>query len=160
MVITPGPFRTASKLGVFITMVVFTDIYDLPDALRDDRTEVGKRVENVCLGGYTFNLDCFLTRHDEGELRLDVRLFLTSGKWDDYLQWPFAKNITVILTHTRDRRKDFRMSIPFTSANATRKPAPGKSNGFGGRTGRVRWQQVELNGFIADNALYFNIEFE
>lgn len=148
MAITPGPFPTASKLGMFITMVFFADIYQLRDSLGD-----------VSLGGYRFDFDCLLIRDGDGQVQMGFNLFLVSGEWDDYLEWPFAKNITVIVTHLRDHTKDIRLPIRMTWANATRKPPPGEENPHGGGYRGLSWQQVELNGFIVGKALYVNIEF-
>ncbi|KAH7975716.1 hypothetical protein HPB52_004604 [Rhipicephalus sanguineus] len=160
MAITPGPFRTASKLGMFITMVFFADIYQLRDSLGDDKNEVFKRLKNICLGGYRFDFDCLFIRDGDGQVQMGFNLFLVSGEWDDYLEWPFAKNITVIVTHLRDHMKDIRLPIRMTWANATRKPPPGEENPHGGGYRGLSWQQVELNGFIVGKALYLTRDDE
>lgn len=158
--ITPGPFRPASNLGVFVTMVAFKDIFKLRDSLRDDAKMVRKRLENVCLGGYTFRFDCELSRDEEGQVGMVFNVFLVSGEWDDYVEWPFSKKVTAILTHIKDQEKDIRLPIRMTNPAVIKKPAPGKSNGFGNESKKVSWSTVELNGFIVNGTLYVNIEFE
>ncbi|KAL1476414.1 hypothetical protein MTO96_018606 [Rhipicephalus appendiculatus] len=159
MVITPGPFRPPSKLGAFVIMVAFTDIYKLHDSLGDDKKLVFKRLENVCLGGYTFHFDCELTQYDDGQVAMVFNVFLASGNLDDYVEWPFAKKVTAILTHIKDQEKDIRLQISMTNPDVTKKPASGKHNHFGNESQKLSWQQVELNGFIVNNTLYVNIEF-
>ncbi|KAL1444177.1 hypothetical protein MTO96_029998 [Rhipicephalus appendiculatus] len=158
--ITPGPFRPASNLGVFVTMVSFEDILKLRESLRDYETMVRRTIENVCLGSYTFRFDCELTRDDEGQVGMVFNVFLASGNWDDYVEWPFAKKVTAILTHIKDQDKDIRLPIRMTNPKVIKKPAPGKSNWFGNESIKVSWQRVELNGFIVNDTLYVNIEFE
>ncbi|KAL1444434.1 hypothetical protein MTO96_045517 [Rhipicephalus appendiculatus] len=157
MAFTPGPFRPASQLGAFITMVTLTDIYGLHDSLQDDKKEVFKQLENLCLGGYTFIFECWLTQ-GEGQVEMFFRLFLASGEWDDHLEWPFSKNVTVIVTHLRDQKKDVRLPIPTDLHDVHKKPTPGQPN-RSYPSKKISWQQVVLNGFIANKNLYVNIEF-
>lgn len=129
--ITPGPFRSASNLGVFVTMAAFNDIVKLRDSLRDDEKMARKRFNNVCLGGYSFDFECELTRDGEGQVGMVFNVFLVSGEWDDYVEWPFTKKVRAILTHIKDQEKAIRLPIRVTSPNVIKKPAPGKSNAFG-----------------------------
>ncbi|KAL1444178.1 hypothetical protein MTO96_029999 [Rhipicephalus appendiculatus] len=158
MGITPGPFRTASNLGAFVTKVAFEDIYGMRDSAPGDEKKVTRTLRKILLGGYTFDFRCELNWNDDGQVTVCFVLFLVSGEWDDHLGWPFAKKATAIVTHLRDRDKDVRLPIPMTGANVTKKPIPGKSNN-GNLSEKISWQQIELNGFIVKNTLYVNIEF-
>ncbi|KAL1444175.1 hypothetical protein MTO96_029996 [Rhipicephalus appendiculatus] len=158
MAITPGPFRPASKLGAFITMVAFTDIYGLRNSVSSDKKQVSQRLKKIILGGYTFDCRCDLTWGDDGQVKMGFHVFLVSGDWDNYVDWPFVKKVTAIVTHLRDEQKDVRLPIRTDHQLVNKKPTPGKYN-HGYLSQEMSWQQVEDNGFIANNTLYVNIEF-
>ncbi|KAL1444173.1 hypothetical protein MTO96_029994, partial [Rhipicephalus appendiculatus] len=93
--VTPGgPYRAASKPGVFMSMLEFHGVRDKFASLveDDEKAEEAIEVEAVSIGGYTFAVRCELRKDDaRGEVRLLFHVLLTSGDWDNNVPWPFAK---------------------------------------------------------------------
>ncbi|KAH7976082.1 hypothetical protein HPB52_008623 [Rhipicephalus sanguineus] len=118
-----GPFRAAAKPGVFVTMVAFFDIYAKHESLVNDKTSLEISGSGGMAGGYTFALDYWL-RQSSDDVALSFRMRLMYGEWDDYVEWPFSKKITIIITHLRDRNKDIRLPIKNSGHGYFKKPAP------------------------------------
>lgn len=154
---TPGPFRAATKPGVFITMIEFRDIYGEVRALSKDSAK--DLPERGVLGGYTFTLECWLFKNSSGAVHVRFYFTLENGKWNDYVEWPFSKKITAIITHLNDQGKDVRVPINMGDDNQKKKPVAYPSNDCG-YSEKVSWDLIELNGFVANNTLYVNVEFE
>ncbi|XP_049513036.1 uncharacterized protein LOC125940651 isoform X2 [Dermacentor silvarum] len=158
----PGPFRAASKPGVFHTICKFTNVYAARDSLSKNKKEHVISTENYTLSGYTFSLDCkFSLSGSEGNEEANVKffLFLCDGKWDDYVQWPFSKKVWLVIAHPRDETKDIRLTIDMKEFKCAKKPRPGASN-WGKWTEMKKWNDIELQGYIVKGTLYINVEFE
>ncbi|KAL1444319.1 hypothetical protein MTO96_045583 [Rhipicephalus appendiculatus] len=155
----PGPFRAASKPGVFVTMFAFFDIYAKRDLLTNDPSNQWISVRGT-VGGYAVEVDCWFWRMDTSKDVVYFRVELCDGEWNHYVEWPFSKKITVIVTHLRNSEKDIRLPmIERSEHDDFRKPAPGSCH-FVLRSEEVNWKDLELNGFIVNRTLYANIEFE
>ncbi|KAL1466551.1 hypothetical protein MTO96_042655 [Rhipicephalus appendiculatus] len=154
-----GPFRAASKPGVFITMVAFFDIYAKHESLVNKKTGLEISGAGGMSGGYSFALDSWLWRQNGGNISLTFRMRLMYGEWDDYVEWPLTKKITIVITHLRDRKKDIRLPIQDSGHDYFKKPAPRDWNKIM-RTKDVNWLFIEHNGFIFNKTLYVNVEFD
>ncbi|KAL1470253.1 hypothetical protein MTO96_024422 [Rhipicephalus appendiculatus] len=154
-----GPFRGASKAGAFVTLVAFFDIYAKHGLLTKDNKHKWISVQSM-VGGYAVNVYCILYK-DKSVDQLWFLVNLCDGEWSEYIEWPFSKKITLIITHLRNREKDIRLPMmTFISEHYyIKKPAPGTCN-FPMHSKRVNWTDIELNGFIVNKTLYLNIEFE
>ncbi|XP_072140631.1 uncharacterized protein [Dermacentor andersoni] len=159
---TPGPFRAASKPGVFIATCKFSNVFAARDTLTQTRKEHTVS-SNVCtLSGYTFRLDCqFLLSGGEGSEEVNVKfvMLLQDGEWNDYLEWPFSKKVTLIIAHPRDETKDVRLTAGVEGFKTVKKPRPGVSN-CGCSTETKSWKDIEFQGYVIKGALYINVEFE
>ncbi|KAH6922110.1 hypothetical protein HPB50_009522 [Hyalomma asiaticum] len=160
---TPGPFRSASKHGVFITTCKFSDVYAARDSLTRSNKEHGLSGGVYTLGGYTFELQCeFLLSEVEGteaEVNVNFTLFLDQGDWDDFLEWPFSKKVALIIAHPTDETKDIRLTSLMEGYKALKKPGSNLLN-WGQSTEVQSWSDLEMKGFIVKSALYVNVEFE
>ncbi|KAL1470256.1 hypothetical protein MTO96_024425 [Rhipicephalus appendiculatus] len=153
----PGPFRAASKPGAFIAMLAFYDIYGKHDLLSKGAGYPDIVVRGL-VGGYAVRVQCVLKR-ESGQDFVNFWLTLCDGEWNHYLEWPFSKKITVIITHLSKREKDIRVTITESGLDETKKPASGRCN-VPIIPEWVNWKDIELNGFIVNNTLYANFEFE
>ncbi|KAH7973408.1 hypothetical protein HPB49_000723 [Dermacentor silvarum] len=138
----PGPFRAASKPGNKKEHRISTEVYTL--------------------SGYTFKLDCkFSLSGSEGNEEVNVIfiLFLRDGDWDDHVQWPFSKKVSLVIAHPRDETKDIRLVIDMKEYKFTKKPRPGAWN-WGNWTEKKNWNDIELQGYVVKGTLYINVEFE
>ncbi|KAL1444432.1 hypothetical protein MTO96_045515 [Rhipicephalus appendiculatus] len=162
--VTPGgPYRAASKPGVFMSMLEFHGLRDKFRSLveDDEKAEEAIEVEAVSVGGYTFTVRCEL-RKDEagGEVRVLFDVLLTSGDWDNNVPWPFAKKITLVLAHTGNRENDVKLPVCSSRECAVvKKPEPGRSN-RGHRSESLSWTEIERKGLICNDTLYVHVELE
>ncbi|KAL3220562.1 hypothetical protein MRX96_050366 [Rhipicephalus microplus] len=76
---TPGPFRAASKPGVFITTCQFADMCTTRYGLTQSNKEACVSTENSILAGYTFNMDCKFTMSAKEDVDVSFILFLMPG---------------------------------------------------------------------------------
>ncbi|KAH6921660.1 hypothetical protein HPB50_003938 [Hyalomma asiaticum] len=156
-----GPYRGASKPGIFITMLEFPGVRDKFKSLADEgNAEQSIDIEVGSLGGYTFGVRCVLRRDDAGEVKVFFDVCLVSGCWDNNVEWPFAKKITLIISHTEDREKD--ITLPLCASRecaVVRKPHPGCCN-EPHRSEPLSWAEIEDRGLISNNILYVNVELE
>ncbi|KAL3207981.1 hypothetical protein MRX96_039348 [Rhipicephalus microplus] len=157
-----GPFRAASKPGAFITMVAFFDIYAKLGLLEGQYYSQPIAATGMS-GGYTFDAICTLRREktdgDVTDVYVELSLSLSHGKWDDYIEWPFSKKITMIITHLRDREKDIRVEIDRHGHEYVKKPSP-RFHNWAMSSRYISWREIEHNGFIFNNTLYVNVEFD
>lgn len=114
------------------------------------------------LDGYTFDLALkFETKR--GKL-CDVWIFfvLATGDRDDFVEWPFAKEVQFTLVHQKDDGKD--LALPFkitskTDAKCLKKPeenVPQK----GIYSEKIRWKDIEKSGFVYDDSVTVKVSFE
>ncbi|XP_049512865.1 uncharacterized protein LOC125940573 isoform X7 [Dermacentor silvarum] len=160
--ITPGPFRAASKPGVFLTICKFTNVYAARDLLSQNKKEHKISTEIYKLSGYTFKLDCEFSlsgTEDNEEVNVMIILFLYDGDWVDFVQWPFSKKVSLVIAHPRDETKDIRLTIDMKEFKFTKKPRPGGWN-WGNWTEKKNWNDIELQGYVVKGTLYINVEFE
>ncbi|KAL3192521.1 hypothetical protein MRX96_058938 [Rhipicephalus microplus] len=157
----PGPYRFASKLGVFITTCEFRDVYAAHNLLTQAKKEHKVVSEPHILSGYTFRLDAHFLLSGEGNdgVSMSFSMYLKSGNWDDYVEWPFSKKVTVIIAHPRDVTKDVRLPLRVDGSNVVIRRAWFPYNS-GHKTGKKSWEDIELGGYIIKNTLYVHVEFE
>ncbi|KAH7981476.1 hypothetical protein HPB49_024468 [Dermacentor silvarum] len=158
LTVIPGPYRAASRPGVLITTCKFPDIYVVHESLKKGEKEVRISSDTYTLGGYTFRLDCQFSKERYGT---SVRfiLLLRDGEWDGYLEWPFSKKVTLIVMHLRDAERDVRLPLPMLLQKMVKKPQAGAWN-WGQWTNTIKWENIELRGFVDKETLYVNVEFE
>ncbi|XP_054925266.1 uncharacterized protein [Dermacentor andersoni] len=159
---TPGPFRAASRPGVSIVTCEFMAVYAARDSIKQDKKQHKISTEFYTLSGYTFQLNCeFSLSGGEGSEEVNVRfiLFLHEGEWDDYVEWPFSKNVSLVIAHPRDDARDVRLAVKMDEYKVAKKPRPESWNS-GSCTDKLRWNEIELQGYIVKGSLYVNVEFE
>ncbi|KAL1486559.1 hypothetical protein MTO96_046909 [Rhipicephalus appendiculatus] len=158
---TPGPYRAASKPDVFVTLCRFDNIYEKYEQLRYKKS-ASTVVKGCVAAGYTFALKCTLAKgHEDGEVEVYFLLYFGSGEWDNCVEWPFRKKVTVILTHPADQRKDVKFRFLTFKLDTVKKPAPAATWNRGHRTyDHESWERIESEGFIHSNAIFVNVEFE
>ncbi|KAL1479971.1 hypothetical protein MTO96_051425 [Rhipicephalus appendiculatus] len=162
-VVTPGPYRAASKPDVFVTLCRFDNIYEKYEELRYKKS-ASTYVNGCVAAGYTFALRCKLVKiggADE-EVKVHFSLHFGSGEWDNHVEWPFSKDVTGILTHPGDKQKDVKMPFVKIRSDTFKKPAPSPTTRNRGpfTFDGVSWDRIESEGFIHNNALFLNLEFE
>uniref|UniRef100_A0A6M2D013 Putative tumor necrosis factor receptor ovary overexpressed n=1 Tax=Rhipicephalus microplus TaxID=6941 RepID=A0A6M2D013_RHIMP len=160
--IAPGPFRTASKPGVFITSCKFSNVCATRDTLNGSNKECIVSSEICTLAGYTFRVYCIFLltgKAENEEVNVSFRLHLKSGDWDEHVEWPFTKKVTFILAHPTDATKDIRLTSVMDGYKLTRKPRLNEWN-WRRKTENTSWKDIELQGFVVKDALYVNVEFE
>ncbi|XP_070376889.1 uncharacterized protein [Dermacentor albipictus] len=156
--LTLGPFRAASKPGAFITTLKFANVYAARDSLKQERKEHCLLSEVYMLGGYTFKLQCKFLLSQDKEVSVGFTVFLRDGEWDDSLEWPFSKKVTVIIAHPIDETKDVKVTSRMKGYEVVRKPRTDVPN-MGVMTEQKNWKDLELEGFVVKGALYVNVEF-
>lgn len=157
----PWPFRLATKPRNHVAVCSFGEMYGAHDSLKEKKEAViTGRV--VTLAGYTFQVDCCLENDKHEGVRVYFMFYLKGDAWDSYVQWPFTKLVTLVVTHLRDDKRDIRLVLrPDVDALALalRKPIPKEFNA-GIRSENVFWVFLETAGFIDNDSLYLNVEFE
>ncbi|KAL1417253.1 hypothetical protein MTO96_027071 [Rhipicephalus appendiculatus] len=155
-----GPHRCASQLGTFVTLFELRDVKAKLDTLSQDNVEATIESEARNLGGYTVGLQCMLKKDDKGAISASFILCLRCGEWDTYMDWPFAKKLTVVLSHVDGQEKDIRLPITTSDeSDVIKKPAPGSCN-KGHQSESLSWQEIESAGLVFNNTLYVNVELE
>ncbi|XP_065295284.1 uncharacterized protein [Dermacentor albipictus] len=149
------PCRAASRRNVHVTMCSF-DVQGKLESLDYNKSHNITHPPTV-LDGYLFRLECVLNREENGESTVRFKFSLGEGKWDGRLIWPFARVVTVILTHPNDSERDIPLPVYLPDHEMVKKPAPGTWN-QGNTTGTVSWEHVELNGFVDGGSIYANVE--
>lgn len=81
------------------------------------------------------------------------------GEWDDFLESLFAKKATVIVRHASDREKDIRLPMGEGGRHGVGSQGPDDGDSIL-YSEKVSWQDIETNGFVVNDALHANIEFE
>ncbi|KAL1473669.1 hypothetical protein MTO96_038528 [Rhipicephalus appendiculatus] len=162
-VVTPGPYRAASKPDVFVTLCRFDNIYEKYEELGYKKS-ASTYVNGCVAAGYTFALRCKLVKNGgaDEEVKVHFSLHFGSGEWDNHVEWPFSKDVTGILTHPGDKQKDVKMPFVKMMFDTFKKPAPTPRTWNRGpfTFDGVSWDHIESEGFIHNNALFVNLEFE
>ncbi|XP_077547233.1 uncharacterized protein LOC144159542 [Haemaphysalis longicornis] len=157
----PWPFRRATKPRNHVAVCSFGEMYSALDSLKEKKEAlITGRV--VTLAGYTFQVDCCLENDKNEGVRVYFMFSLKGDAWDSYVQWPFTKLVTLVVTHLRDEKRDIRLVLrPEVDAYvlALRKPIPKQFNA-GIKSENVLWVFLETGGFIDNDSLYLNVEFE
>ncbi|KAH6921531.1 hypothetical protein HPB50_002111 [Hyalomma asiaticum] len=155
-----GPFRPASKAGVYVTTCEFKDVYNTRDLCMHKNKNYMMTGDHR-LGGYTFRLRLrFLPSvGDSSALSVDFSMYLMAGEWDDFVEWPFSKKVAVIIVHPRDATKDIMLTVRFDDPLVVMKPRPGGTN-MEYTTQKKSWSDIELCGYVIKDTLYVNVEFE
>ncbi|KAH7981058.1 hypothetical protein HPB49_021214 [Dermacentor silvarum] len=137
-----GQYYTASGRGSAITFC----------KLREQSSPSMYRVEGkLCtLQGYTFYVTCYVDSCYKFELTL------RSGPWDDYVDWPFAKRVTLIIPHLRVAGKDIRLLGQ--ASYGVQKPGRGARN-TGIPFAIVPKAQINEDNYIIGGKLYLHVEF-
>ncbi|KAH7976078.1 hypothetical protein HPB52_008619 [Rhipicephalus sanguineus] len=156
-----GPLRSASKPGACIAACVFTQAYCAHTSVTRSKEELRIGSGRHSLSGYTFYLRSIYSWGCEGRDGVSVgfSMYLGAGEWDDYVEWPFSKKVTVIIAHPRDATKDLRLPLFVEGLKVVKKPAPEKTNGEC-ETEKTSWDDIERGGYITKNNLYVHVEFE
>ncbi|KAH6921524.1 hypothetical protein HPB50_002104 [Hyalomma asiaticum] len=154
-----GPFRAATRPGVFTCTCVFLGVYaGYHSARRNNEHTI--ETEHYVLAGYTFKLYCKFSRDEVEKARVRFGMALCQGAWDSSVQWPFSKSVTLILTHVRDMTKDVRLPLPVHGIErVARKPRPFVPNGVLWSKSEM-WRDLELLGYVDDDNVYFTVEME
>ncbi|XP_037529296.2 uncharacterized protein LOC119406636 isoform X2 [Rhipicephalus sanguineus] len=158
----PGPFRAASKPGVYITTCKFKNVYAARDSLSQTKREHGVLGDDYTLSGYTFRpWYQFSLSGDAGSEQVSVlfAIHFKDGEWDDYVEWPCSKKVALVITHPRDVTKDVRLPLRGEAYEVAKKPRPGMVN-KSYRTEMVSWNDIEFRGYITKDTLYVNVELE
>ncbi|KAL3215135.1 hypothetical protein MRX96_034226 [Rhipicephalus microplus] len=92
------------------------------------------------LAGYTFKLPCELLKNEKKEVYTRFAFILRHGDWDDHVDWPFRKKVTLTIAHPRSRFPPFRIRVP------------GRAN-CAGRT-------LRSTATLATRPLYVNVQIE
>lgn len=100
---------------------------------------------------------CKIHKDFSDQVSLTFGVSLTSGHWDDYVEWPFSKYVTLTLPNLQDYQKDIQLPITFDVDDVKERPSRGQSNLARWST-LVYWNQVSLNEFIHNKTLHVNIE--
>ncbi|KAH7950713.1 hypothetical protein HPB51_028256 [Rhipicephalus microplus] len=156
---TPGPFRAASKAGLFVTTCQFANMCVTRQGLTQSNKEARVSTDCSTLAGYTFKVDCKFTMSAEEDVDVSFILFLQPGVWDESVEWPFAKKVAIIIAHPTDERKDVRLTSCMEDSKMTKKPSSNTSN-WGRWTVKKNWRDIEHQGFLVKGSLYINVEFE
>ncbi|KAL3192522.1 hypothetical protein MRX96_058939 [Rhipicephalus microplus] len=156
---TPGPFRAASKPGVFITTCQFADMCATRQSLTESNKKARVSAEISILAGYTFKVDCEFTMSAEEDADVSFVLFLKPGVWDERVEWPFAKKVALIIAHPTDERKDVRLTSCMDEYEMTKKPSSSATS-WGRWTHKKSWTYIEHQGFLVKGSLYINVEFD
>ncbi|KAL1417249.1 hypothetical protein MTO96_027067 [Rhipicephalus appendiculatus] len=151
------PVRHASESGVFIQLLEFPGIYGCRDALLKSKKKTYTRALTCELGGYTFAVQCQFRIDEDGDVMVGVAVYLQTGKWDNNVEWPFAKKIWADITHPKDHEKDIWVRVYLDEDDMTRRPRPCCWN-VGRVSSLVNFKRLEHNGFIHEDKLYVNIE--
>ncbi|KAH7947520.1 hypothetical protein HPB52_012642 [Rhipicephalus sanguineus] len=158
--ITAGPYRAASKPGVSIAMCVFKDVHTKASLVKDDEMDLNITSDQCTLAGYTFRVRCHFLGNEQLGARIHFVFFLESGEWDDNVIWPFAKKLTLVLSHPLDAEKDIRLPLTVAENEDTaRKPDPLVPNN-GCKTRDVHWDCILQHGYVGKKKLYVNVEME
>ncbi|KAH7976385.1 hypothetical protein HPB52_012904 [Rhipicephalus sanguineus] len=152
-----GPLRAAPKAGVLITTCKFADISAGVDSLNEEVTELRKSADTYTLGGYTFKLECEFS-NGEGDISVNFGISLRDGEWDSYVDWPFEKQVTLLIMHPRDPAKDIPLPVSMVDDDAVKKPNVDTCNCVTW-TDWNSWEDIELQGYVDRGALYVNVEF-
>ncbi|KAH7974890.1 hypothetical protein HPB49_020924 [Dermacentor silvarum] len=158
--LTPGPFRAASKPGVFVATLKFTNVYAAHESLKENKKKKKHSLlSDLCmLGGYAFKLQCKFLLSEGGGVNVRFTVYL-HGEWNDCLEWPFSKKVTLIIAHPTDETKYVKIKSRMTTCAVVKKPRPDFANP-GTMTERKNWKDFELEGFVVKGARYVNVEFE
>ncbi|KAL3210402.1 hypothetical protein MRX96_052189 [Rhipicephalus microplus] len=156
---TPGPFRAASKPGLFITTCQFPNMCVTREGLTESNKEARVSTEISILAGYTFKVVCKLTMSAEEDVDVSFILFLKPGVWDERVEWPFAKKVALIIAHPTDERKDVRLTSCMDEYKMTKKPSSSTAS-WGSWTDKKSWTYIEHQGFFVKGSLYVNVEFD
>ncbi|KAH6921530.1 hypothetical protein HPB50_002110 [Hyalomma asiaticum] len=155
-----GPFRPASKAGVYVTTCEFKDVYDTRAFCVQNNKNYVMTTGDHRLSGYTFRLRLLFRPSGDGSgLSVYFGMYLMAGEWDDFVEWPFSKKVPVIIVHPRDATKDIMLTLRFDATQVVMKPRPGGTN-HECTTKKQSWSDIELGGYIIKDTLYVNVEFE
>ncbi|KAL1476413.1 hypothetical protein MTO96_018605 [Rhipicephalus appendiculatus] len=154
---TPGPYRPASKGGVYVGMLEFPDVYARFNSLFANPSNADTKT--CTIGGYTLAVQCRFTKEKAGSSTVVFFLYLIDGPWDNNVVWPFGRKITLTLVHPSDYTKDISWPIPLDQKDMVRKPEPGRGNA-GACSGKVDWYLLDSDGFIVNKSLYVHIELK
>lgn len=157
----PWPFRRATKPRSQVAVCSFGDMYEAHDSLKEKKDVViTGRV--ITLAGYAFQVDCHFENDRYEGVRIYFMFSLRGDAWDSYVEWPFTKQVTLVVTHLRDEKRDIRLVLrpeAEVAALALKKPIPNRLNASI-KSEKVLWASLETAGFIDNDSLYLNIELE
>ncbi|KAH7934513.1 hypothetical protein HPB51_029120 [Rhipicephalus microplus] len=157
--VAPGPYRAPAKPGVYIETCRFVDVYSAYNAMKQGDVKRSMLTGTYTLAGYTFKLACELFKNEKKEVCTRFAFILRHGDWDDHVDWPFRKKVTLTIAHPRYEDKDIGMPISVDDYAAAKKPVPAIPNSSSW-TGELYWKDIDEHGYIGNKALYVNVQFE
>lgn len=158
--VASGPYRAANKRGVFVATCVLNDVHSNCSVVGAEETERSIFSQKCALAGYTFRLKCQVESTSTQGVRVHFVFFLQSGEWDDNAEWPFAKKVTLVLSHPGNETRDIWLPVTIGERKVSgRKPVPGVFNN-GYKTDSIEWNRVLEQGFVSKDKLYVHVEFE
>lgn len=132
------------------------------DAMRKAEDPTLRLKQPYFLEGYTFDLSCQFERH-WGKLSGVSFLFtLLVGAKDDFVQWPFTRQVSLTIVHPKKEGNDLRVPIRLCAekdVESLRRPDPGCPQ-KGVASERVSWKEIDKNQLVFDNCLFVAVEFE
>ncbi|KAL3215136.1 hypothetical protein MRX96_034227 [Rhipicephalus microplus] len=157
--VTPGPYRAAAKPGVYIKTCRFVDVYSPYNVMKRGDVKRSMLTGTYTLAGYTFKLACELLKNEKKEVYTRFAFILRHGDWDDHVDWPFRKKVTLTIAHPRYEDKGIGMPISVNGNAAAKKPVPANPNSSSW-TCKLRWKDIEEHGYIGNKAQYVNVQIE
>ncbi|KAH6921662.1 hypothetical protein HPB50_003940 [Hyalomma asiaticum] len=151
----PGPFRPATWAGAFVTMVEFSEIPEKRESLSPSQSWIEEK--RITVGGYTMTAACKIHKDYSDQVSVTFGIALSCGDWDDRVEWPFYKTVTLTVPHLGDYYKDLKLPIILYGDDAGQKPRRGRSNPARW-TEPLYWDKVSLGNFIHNQVLRVNIE--
>ena len=110
--------------------------------------------------GFKMRLEIYLNgSKDSKGTHLSVYWQLMKGEFDDCLEWPFDKVISLVLIHQDDKNKFHKRSINPSSSEYYQKPVTDCNLGWGYVKFRSH-EQLRTDGFIKNDRLYLRCIIE
>lgn len=114
------------------------------------------------LAGYTFTLSCKFEK-SWGKLSSVSFLFaLCPGDRDDFVEWPFAKQVRLNIVHPTKEGRDVPVTLKICqekNAESLKRPEPDEPQ-KGILSEKVTWKYVEKKELVRDDCLFVAVEFE
>ncbi|KAK8768900.1 hypothetical protein V5799_014640 [Amblyomma americanum] len=114
------------------------------------------------LQGYTFNLSCKFERSWSKIANVSLVFTLCVGDKDDVVDWPFAKQLKLKITHVKKDANDILAPIkatPDPELDCFKRPEPDVPQNAV-LTEKVSWKLIEKNDLVYNDCLFVAVAFE